>query len=287
LLLTALSLCAFPARDVFADGAHHTLWQIQGKHATVYLLGSVHVLRESDYPLPKPLLDAYADCKDIVMEIDLSDMESGTLQTDMMQAATLPDEKSLRGILGPTRYAHADAIAGELGLGLSMFEQLAPWFVAEAISQLQLMKLGFQPASGVEMYFLDKAKNDGKRVSGLETAADQIAVFQAMSDEAQANYLVSSLEESKQLPQEVDSMVSAWRRGDTQWFESQLNRELGRDPQLFQSVLSARNRKWMPKIEALLAQDRNTLIIVGTGHLVGSDSVVQLLKNDGYPVIQR
>jgi hypothetical protein len=105
--------------------------------------------------------------------------------------------------------------------------------------------------------------------------------------DAQADYLIASLEEAHDLPQQVDDMVRAWQRGDTTWFETQLRQELGRDPALYQSVLAVRNRKWIPRIEALLNDDKDYLIIVGTGHLVGRDSVVELLKADGIAAIQR
>jgi len=108
-----------------------------------------------------------------------------------------------------------------------------------------------------------------------------------MPMDTQAEYLVSSLEQAHDLPKEVDSMVRAWQHGDTQWFETQLASELGKDPRLYQSVLGARNRKWLPKIEALLNDDKNYLVIVGTGHLVGQGSVIDLLKKDGIGAIQR
>jgi uncharacterized protein YbaP (TraB family) len=81
--------------------------------------------------------------------------------------------------------------------------------------------------------------------------------------------------------------VHAWAAGDMQWFAGQLQSELGRDPALYKSVLVARNAKWVPKIEALLNDDRNYLVIVGTGHLVGQGSVIDLLKKDGIAAVQR
>jgi uncharacterized protein YbaP (TraB family) len=137
------------------------------------------------------------------------------------------------------------------------------------------------------MYFMDRARSDGKSVAGLETAHDQISVFQNMPLDTQAEYLVTSLEQAHDLPKQVDSMVRAWQRGDTQWFETELKSDLGRDPSLYQSVLGARNRKWVPKIEALLNDDKNYLVIVGTGHLAGQGSVIELLKKDGVVVTQR
>jgi uncharacterized protein YbaP (TraB family) len=283
LALCGLLLCV----AVRADGALHSLWELHGKHNTVYLLGSIHVLRQSDYPLAPAVLEAYRDAKSLLMEVNLDEMSSEQVQAEMLGSATLPGGKTLPDVLGKERYGRADALAHEVGVELSLFDQFAPWFAAEAISQLQLTQLGFQPESGVEMYFMERARSDGKSVAGLETVHDQISVFQNMSLDTQSAYLVSSLEQAHDLPKEVDSMVRAWQRGDTQWFADQLKSELGQDPRLYQSVLVTRNRKWIPKIEALLNDDKNYLVIVGTGHLVGRDSVIELLKKDGIGATQR
>jgi uncharacterized protein len=282
----ALVFCAFalPSR---ADSALHSLWELHGKHNTVYLLGSIHVLRAHDYPLAPAVLQAYADAKALLMEINLEDIDSEGVQSEMLASAMLPEGSTLPQILGPQRYAHATSLAREVGIELSTFDQFAPWFAAEAISRLQLMELGFEAQSGVEMYFLERARSDGKSIAGLETVHDQIALFEGLSMNEQSEYLVSSLEQAHDLPKEVDGMVRAWQRGDTAWFESQLKSELGRDPALYQSVLAARNRKWIPKIEALLNDDKNYLVIVGTGHLVGRNSVIDLLKQDGVGATQR
>ena len=283
LILLGLLLCV----TVRADGALHSLWELHGKHNTVYLLGSIHVLRPNDYPLAPVVLDAYTHAGSLLMEVNLEEIDSDQVQAEMLASATLSDGKTLPDVLGKQRYERAAALAHEIGVDLSKFDQFAPWFAAEAISELQLTQLGFQPENGVEMYFMDRARSDGKSVDGLETVHDQISVFQNMSLDAQAEYLLSSLEQAHDLPKEVDSMVRAWQRGDTRWFESELQSDLGHDSDLYQSVLLARNRKWVPKIEALLNSDKNYLVIVGTGHLAGQGSVVDLLKKDGIVATQR
>ncbi|HSY94099.1 MAG TPA: TraB/GumN family protein, partial [Steroidobacteraceae bacterium] len=283
LVLCGLLLCV-AAR---ADGALHSLWEVHGKHNTVYLLGSIHVLRLSDYPLAPAVLEAYGNAKSVLMEVNMEELSSAQVQAEMLASASLPDGKTLLDVLGQQRYGRAAALAHEVGVELSLFDQFAPWFAAEAISQLQLAQLGFQPESGVEMYFMERARSDGKTVAGLETVHDQISIFQDMPLDTQAEYLASSLEQAHDLPHEVDSMVRAWQQGDTQWFANQLLSEFKQDSRLYQSVLGARNRKWLPKIEALLNDDKNYLVIVGTGHLVGAGSVIELLKKDGIGATQR
>jgi uncharacterized protein YbaP (TraB family) len=287
-LTWAWALCAtLCASLAHADTALHSLWELHGKHNTVYVLGSIHTLRASDYPLAPAIMDAYRDSKALVMEIDLNEMESPDVQAEMLQSAALPEGKSLEQIVGPARYARAQELVRDVGLDLSMFGGYAPWFVAEAVSQLQLAQLGFDTQSGVEMFFMARARNDGKNVSGLETAHEQLTIFESMSMETQAAYMMSSLEQAHDLPKQVNDMVQAWRRGDTAWFQTEIKSDLGKDPALYQSMVAARNRKWISKIEAMLDDDKNYLIIVGTAHLVGPDSVIELLKKDGVHAAQR
>jgi hypothetical protein len=275
------------ASAVRADPPLHCLWELHGKHNTVYLMGSIHTLRASDYPLAPAVLDAYRGAKSLIMEIDLSELDAADVQSEMLASATLPDGKTLHDIMGAARYARAQGLAHDVGLDLSTFDQFAPWFAAEAISQLQLMQLGFDPSSGVEMYFLGRARTDGKSIAGLETAHDQLALFEGMPMETQANYLMSSLEQAHDLPRDVNDMVRAWQHGDMSWFETEMKSDLGRDPAVYQSLLVSRNRKWIARIEKLLDDDENYLVIVGTGHLVGRDSVIDLLKKDGIGAVQR
>ena len=288
LLCWALLGWSFGAASTASAGSTlHCLWEIHGKHNTVYLLGSIHTLRASDYPLAPAVLDAYRGAKSLVMEIDPNELESADLQSEMLASAALTDGKNLHDIMGTARYAHAEALAHEVGLDLSTFDQFAPWFVAEAISQMQLMQLGFDPSSGVEMYFAGRAHTDGKSIAGLETGHDQLALFEGMPMETQANYLISSLEQAHDLTKEVNEMVRAWQSGDMGWFEAEVKSDLGRDPAVYQSLLVSRNRKWIARIEKLLDDDENHLVIVGTAHLVGRDSVIDLLKKDGIGAVQR
>jgi uncharacterized protein len=285
--MLGLALSCVLSASVCADGPLHALWELHGKHNTVYILGSIHVLRPSDYPLAPAVLNAYGNVNAILMEVNLAELDMQRMQTELLASARLPEGKTLPAIMGDTRYKRAQDLAREVGIDLGIFDAFAPWFAAEAISQLQLQQLGFQPKSGVEMFFLERARTDGKSVAGLETVHDQIALFDGLSMDQQADYLVSSLEEAHDLPKEVGAMVHAWSNGDTQWFADELKSELGRDPVLYDSVLVARNRKWVPKIEALLNDDKNYLVIVGTAHLVGQGSVIALLKKDGIAAAQR
>lgn len=283
-LLLALWLYLPAAR---AADALHCLWEVHGAHNTVYLLGSIHVLRPTDYPLAAPLLAAYDRSAAVVMEIDLDQLGLGKVQADMLTSALLTQGVSLPQVMGAAAYARARSDAQRLHVDLSSYDRYAPWFVAAAISELQLAQLGFESQSGVEAYFLTRARADHKPVSGLETVADQLGVLAGMPMDLQTDYLLSSLADAAELPAQLDAMVAAWQHGDGSWFTAEIAHEFGAAPRLYDTLLVERNRRWLPKIEALLHETRDYLVIVGTGHLVGAGSVIDLLRRDGLAVVQR
>jgi uncharacterized protein YbaP (TraB family) len=285
--LPVLALLCCLGAAARAEPPLHSLWELHGRHNTVYLLGSVHVLRASDYPLPQVIEDAYRAARTLTLEIDLDAIGAADLQAQMLASAQLPQGRTLNQVLGAERYDKAERLARAIGLDLAPFDAFAPWFAAEAISQMQLAQLGFDAQSGIDLYFLGHAHGDGKPVDGLESVQDELAVFESLPLDTQAAYLLTSLEEASALPREVDGMVQAWRHGDTAWFERELKSDLGKDPRLYQSLLVARNRRWIARIEALLADDQVHLVIVGTAHLVGKDSVLALLAKDGFSAVQR
>src|SRR5688500_1606465 len=153
------------------------LWVIEGKQNTVYLLGSVHVLRESDYPLPKVIDTAYRDAEIVYMEIDLDDMPVGEALQFTLANASLPPGRTLRDVLGLADFTTADVKANAIGVDLGMFAQFEPWVAALAVVQAQISHLGLDADQGVEQYLLRLALRDKKEVRGLETLSDQLGVL--------------------------------------------------------------------------------------------------------------
>src|ERR1700761_6658250 len=146
LLGLALSCAAFSA-PLRADGALHPLWELHGRYNTVYLLGSIHVLRPSDYPLAPEVISAYRDAKAVYMEVNMQDIDTAQLQNEMLSSARVPENRALPEVLGKERYGRAYRLAHDVGVELPTFDQFAPWFTAAPISQLHMMQLGFKAQS--------------------------------------------------------------------------------------------------------------------------------------------
>ncbi len=263
------------------------LWEIKGKSNTVYLLGSVHVLRESDYPLPGVILEAYREAEALYMEIDLDNLDAGEALQFTLERGSLPPDRSLRDILGVEGFATADMRATAIGVDLGMFVRFEPWVAALAVVQAQVANLGLKPEHGIEQYVLGLAQKDGKEVLGLETMADQLGVLDSLELDRQGKFLMMSLEEAEGARAQLDGMIAAWRKGDSRSLAATLSEEFKDFQDLYAPLIITRNRNWAGQIAQLLDDDRDYLIVVGALHLVGDDSVIELLNSRGIRARQR
>lgn len=279
-------LAALPAAG--GERQHHILWTVQGRHNTVYLLGSVHVLRAQDAELPRAALDAYDDAERLVMELDMDALLADPMQTvaATQRLALLPGGQSLRDVLGAD-YPPAQARALSLGLDLDVLDRFQPWFVATALLQAELARRGFSPDLGVDETLARRAMADHKPITGLETVEEQLGILAALPMGEQRRFLRMTIEEMDDFDREVGPMLDAWRAGDAQRLARVLSEGFDQFPELYRPLTEDRNRRWAGEIAAFLDDDEDYLVVVGALHLVGRNSVVELLQRRGYRVTQQ
>lgn len=261
-----------------AGTPQHPLWVVKGKQNTVYLLGSIHVLRASDYPLPDAFARAYEEAEVLYMEVDLDDLDEAQAIAFTIGNGTLPPDQSLAEVLGPERFEQAQERAAALGIDLGLLARFEPWVAALTVVQAQIAQLGLEPDQGVEQHFKRLAMRDAKEIRGLETLSDQLGALDGLSLQRQGDFLMMSLEESASLAAELETLIRAWRSGDAARLASTLTDEFGEFPDLYSSLIVARNRNWTEQIQALLDDQQDYLVVVGALHLVGKDSVIELLR---------
>ncbi|HEV7716944.1 MAG TPA: TraB/GumN family protein [Steroidobacteraceae bacterium] len=267
--------------------AESPVWAIRGAHNTVFLAGSVHLLKADNAKLPPGFDKAYAASDALVMEIDLDDLNPLESQAWMLEHGMFGDEGStLSKTIGVKKFAQVELEGNRLGLPVEALEQLKPWLVAMTLAQLQYMKLGFDPEQGVEKQIQGKAAVDHKEITGLETLEEQLGLLDGMSFPDQTRFLDLTLEEMHEMEGETDTLLAAWRTGNAPKLASLLSEEYNVAPALYRMLVADRNRRWMPKLEALLKGDKNYLVVVGALHLVGNGGLLQLMKADGFDARQ-
>ncbi|MDZ7645106.1 MAG: TraB/GumN family protein [Woeseiaceae bacterium] len=267
-----------------ADGAPHDLmlWRVEGAANSVYLLGSIHLLRESDYPLPPVIDSAYDDAESLFMELDMDDLDPLAAQGIATELGVLSNGGSLEALLGSGPYRRAAELAERADIPLALLGSTEPWLAAINVEQLMLMRIGFDPAHGIETRFTRRAKTDSKAITGLESVRQQLEILDGLPMEVQRALLLQTLEDSLELEARMDELVRAWRTGDTGLLEQTMLRDMQEHPRLYEQLVVARNRNWTQRIVELLKADEDVLVIVGALHLVGPDGLPALLEARGY-----
>ena len=283
--LMCLLVCLI-STSVSADEHALPLWQIDGDSNRVYLLGSVHLLREQDYPLPARIDEVYGDAERIVMELDLDDLDEARAQALVTELGSIANGGTLADLLGESTFARASAMAAEINIPLQMLASVEPWLAAITIEQLMLQRIGFNPAFGIETYFVQRAGQDAKDIAGLEDIAEQLGLLDALSAEAQSSLLLQTLTDAGDIAATMDGLITAWRHGDVAYLEANMLADMQDYPELYEAIVVGRNRNWVNQIEALLDDEDDYLIIVGALHLVGDDSVPAMLAERGHASVQ-
>ena len=257
------------------------LWELESSGNRVLLMGSVHFLRPSDYPLRKGMDEAYRLADTVTMEIDMSAVNQTATQVSITALSIDPKGRSLRDLVGNGNYEKATALAQQLKIPLMMFEQFEPWFAALSITQLRMVQLGFDPAWGIETMLTRKALAENKTLAGLETIEQQLGFLDRLDPDEQSTFLMQSLEDAATVQNDIDAIVDAWTEGNTEELEQFLLDELQDVPNLYDAILVQRNKNWVTPIRALLDEPGTHLVVVGAMHLIGDDSVLAMLEDAG------
>jgi len=264
------------------------LYRVEGSSgATVYMLGSIHLLTADAYPLAGPVEDAYADAERVFFEVNLDSLQARA--AEIMPMALWRDGKTLRGEIPADLYAQVEALAARyaaMGINMTVLDRFEPWMVAMMFSQLEWARTGLEARHGVDMHFEARAQQDGKPLGSLESVDFQMGLMDGLTPEEQVEMLRQTVDDLPRSGEMMGAMVQAWRAGDTAAMDSLMNGSMGRYPELYARMLTDRNAAWVPQIEQLLDGSEDVLVVVGAGHLVGESSVVAMLRERGHTVEQ-
>jgi len=280
-------LIFFAAGTACAEAPKPLLWKVSDADNSLYLLGSFHMLKESDYPLAKSTDEAFDDAEQLYFEVSPEEMNDPALAQNMMQSAIRKDGKTLQQTLPQDSWKQFETYASERNLPAANFQNFDPWFVTLIMSLTEMQRNGLNPEIGLDRHFMARAKNIGKPTHGLETAESQIAVLGSMSPELQIQSMQEMLDDLSHMKKDLDEMHELWRKADDKALFNKMAGELqNKYPKLYQNINVDRNKAWLPKLDALLKDNDqdDILVVVGSMHLLGKDGVVNMLKEKGYKV---
>lgn len=286
--LTACSDQTPAAQTVVAEPAIEAppkpaIWKIADADTTVYLFGTVHVLPPT-LTWHSPAVDqALSEAKAVYFE---TDTEGDPMAfRDIVQRLGLyePSER-LSDRLSLEDLERLKSALAKLELPLVAIDTMRPWYAGVVISEAVVRRAGYDVTSGVESVMRPAATSAGKQIRFLETVEQQMASFATLPEPIQIKFLTSGLAEIDTATRDLGALVNAWKAGDTDALNKLLiEDDLGVIPELYDALLKNRNANWAPEIDTLMKSETGTfLVAVGAAHLIGKDSVIEMLKPLGY-----
>lgn len=264
--------------------AESSVWKAQKGNSTIFLGGTFHLLRDADYPLPPEFERAYQASDIIVLETDVGKLSDPLLREKLLQKAVYPDGSTIDSHLSPKVYAELRAYCEANGIPLQALVQLKPSMLMATVTLMELSRMGVSK-QGVDQFYFAQAKKDGKSVEELETVDEQINYLVSLGDGNEDEFVAHSLEEMKRIGQQFETFVNAWRSGDAAKLGELMVSEMkASQPQLYRKLITDRNKNWLRSMEAYQKSRLTRFVLVGAGHLVGPDGIVEALKKKGYKV---
>lgn len=266
--------------------ADSPVWLIESGNNQLYLAGTVHILRDIDYPLPDAFEKAYTSSKRLAFEVDIGQTQSASFQRKMMQAIALPGGTSIDQVLAPETIRKLQAYLGENGLNLEQFKGLKPSMIATTLTMIELQKLGVSN-TGVDAFFYHKAREDSKPLLALESVEQQIRFLSQMGQGQEDMMILQTLREIETLEKEFSDMLTSWRQGNLELLEEIFIAPMKKDFQpIYRELLVTRNKNWLPQLKGFLQTPETEMVLVGSAHLPGEDGLLNLLKQSGFRISQ-
>jgi uncharacterized protein len=279
----ALSLLNIAGLAWADTGTPSSVWVVSAGEQEIYLGGTVHLLRPSDFPLPEQYEQAYQEADKLYFETDISGMSDMRTQALMMQQLTYQDERTLRSVLNEEAYTALAAYLQGAGLPIAMVQKFKPGLLTSTLTVISMQKMGFTP-QGVDAFFHSRALQDGKAVGQLESIDAQIGFLAGMGAGNESEYILLALEDLED-SQMVEQLIDAWRTGDNDKLAVLFIDDMKElSSELYQDILVNRNNDWMPIIESMFEAQGTEFVLVGAAHLVGEDGLLQLLAGKGYTI---
>ncbi|MCH8201596.1 MAG: TraB/GumN family protein [Proteobacteria bacterium] len=260
------------------------LWRAEAGPTTFHFLGTFHLLTPEVEWINPEILAAFDASDKMVLELSPEQQSPGLFAFLIAQKGIYKDGKTLKDEIGEEEYLRLVGQASELGFPESMLRNFKPWYAAVAMTVQFSQVHGFDPEYGVESVLSQEARDVGKPIIGLETADEQLSALADLPMDIQVRMLSETLDELASLPDIWGAMIVAWAGGDIETLEELMFQFLNTEPQVYEQLITVRNRNWVGRINSLASKPGSYLIAVGVAHLIGPDSLLTMLAAEGYQI---
>jgi uncharacterized protein YbaP (TraB family) len=262
--------------------AEPALWVMRDGNATIYLFGTIHLLKSGTEWRSEKIAAALRQSDALWLELAEG---SGVSEAALWKYGKDPAHP-LSTKLDPAELQKLRAAAERAGIAPVTLESLRPWLAAVTLGATPLKRAGYESGLGVDNQLLAEAKAEGKQVQGLETPEQQLQFFADLPQEMELALLNQIVAAQDQAPDQLDRIAGAWLAGDVDGLGRLLQGEelSAEDGAFYRRLLTDRNANWAEQIAALTRQGGTHFVAVGAAHLAGRNSLQQMLEDRGFKV---
>jgi uncharacterized protein len=270
--------------------AEPAIWKVEKRDsgARLYLFGSLHYGSESFYPLPERVLTAYRESDVLAVELDSGALAPEFAQQAVYRLGQYTENRNLPQQLGPELWLQLQDQSKTLGLDPEQWVYIKPWLAALQLVNFQVSISDYQQRLGLDSYFLELARTDeSKEIRQLETLEQQLYLFAGLSDQQQRDFLARTLKDFDAGRAYLTALAHAWKAGDVEALEAAVLGAFNEEEysqKLYHRVFRMRNKAMVGVLGEYLNQGERVFLVVGVGHLLGEDGLVQQLAQQGYSV---
>ena len=287
-----LVLCLLASAIVLSAGElSNFFWQVEKGDVEVSLCGSVHLMKPEVYPLREEIEQAFENADALVLEFDINQIDLTKLQELISSQGLFQGEESLEDVLAAEYYAKLGKELAEYRYQIESVKNQKPWYMTMTLSSLRVSELGYTAEGGTDLYFAQRAQGQ-KEILQLETAEAQFELLSSMPDSLQIEYLQEVIDQREEFNQQTEELMQSWIDGDEETMYRLMNEELKGKPELadyYDKIFTERNIVMTDKIEKYLEgeTEKKYFVVAGSGHFLGEDGIVSLLRERGYTVTRK
>jgi uncharacterized protein YbaP (TraB family) len=280
----AFGLAALASGVSAAPAAKPALWSVSDADTTVYLFGTIHLLPKDYAWQTQQFNAAVTGSQQLVIETIVDEADPREMMGAMATLAFSPNLPPIATRVPAAKRAELEAAIAKSGTPRDQFDRMETWAAAFMLLGNQFKSMGLKMGAGVETTLRNAFKAQGKSVGQLESNHEQLSFFDALPESAQLSLLEGAISEPKDMGKQFEGMLGSWARGDVDAIAATFNRDLADSPALRDALLKRRNANWTRWVSRRMASPGSVMVAVGAGHLAGHDSLIAMLKRDGFRV---
>lgn len=258
------------------------LWEITSRTGTVYIQGSIDLLKSVDYPMPHHTINAFADSQVLILETDIARSVTVTGKETIMKQGRMAKDSVLKDTLTFNTYMDLKEMAYSYSLPKMYLKQYKPWMTSMALRSFALQKHGFQHKNNLPLYFYTKALQIKKPIKPFSSLEAQLKEQNYISEKFGEQLIQWTIQDLNKLPATKEIIVNSWRNGDLKAYEDYLNKSFKEFPELRSHIIEQRNNGWVKLIEKLLETKKRYMIVINASHLVGNNGIIEQLEKQRF-----